>query len=207
MRNVKVPATLGVLAVVLFILPGVLLAAVQTLVLHQNLAEMVAEADRIYRGTVTSIEAGDVDINGTLVPATTYRIRITDHFKGAVDQEKDDLRIAELRVVGTMKKFLRTEGDFAQLPVLPELPRLEVGEEYLLFTNSPNAYGLSNTIGLGQGYFSITFAGSAEVCANQLDNLGLFNNMGTGMPSKGAVAYAELASIIRAEIAGAGGQP
>lgn len=202
MRFRKRTGILGVLAVVIFAIPGLLLAAGQTLVKHQNLSDMVAEADRIYRGQVTSAKASELEINGSSIPTTTYRILISEHFKGDVEEQKGDQRVAVLRAVGTDKKYLRIEGNFAQLPVLPDLPNLEVGSEYLIFANAPNAHGLSNTIGLGQGYFSISVVDSNEMAANELENLGLFKDMGTSMPAKGAVAYSELADMIRAEIAG-----
>ena len=205
MRLSRLTGSSGVLAAVLLAFPGLLFAA-QAFVKHQNLSEMVAEADRIYRGQVISINTGDLEINGASIPTATYRILVTDHFKGEVDQQKGEQKVAELRVVGTHKKFLSVNGDLASMPVLPDLPQLKIGEEYLLLTNAPNQYGLSNTIGLGQGYFQISFTDDGEVCANQLDNLGLFKSMGVSMPAKGPVAYDDLAALIRAEMATGGQQ-
>ena len=196
----------GLLAALALAVPGLLFAAGQTYVKQQNLAEMVAEADRIYRGTVLGVDAGATDVNGRSLPTTTFRIRVTELLKGSVDEQKGEVQIAELRVVGSEKKYLRVEGNMALLNNLPAPPQLRVGEDYLLFTNAPNSYGLSNTIGLAQGWFSISQQGTDEVCENSLNNLGLFRNMGGNRPAKGAIAYGELTDLIRAEIAGAGGQ-
>lgn len=202
MRFRIVTGTLGVLMAVILAIPSPTLASGQTFVRHQNLSEIVAEADRIYRGKVTSTKIENVEINGSSLATTTFKILVTEHFKGEVEEQKGDKRVAILRVAGTNKPYVRVQGDFAQLSLLPEPPRLKVGDEYLFFTNAPNAHGLSNTIGLGQGYFGINTVDDNELAANQLQNLGLFKDMGTSMPSKGAVAYAELANMIRAEIAG-----
>lgn len=191
---------LVMLAALLLVAPAALFAAGQAIVLHQNLSEMTAEANRIYRGTVQAVEEGSVDLAGTTLPATTYRIAVSELFKGDVDQQKGDLRAVELKIVGTSKSILRMEGDLAVMSVLPAPPALVIGDDYLFFTNAPNAYGLANTIGLGQGYFHITGVGKAELAANELDNLGLFKGMGEGFPAKGAVSYDALAELIRAEL-------
>ena len=206
MRFKRVTGASAVLAALLMAFPGMLLAAGQAIVKQQNLSEMVAEADRVYRGTVISVNSGNLEINGRELPTTTFRIAIKEHFKGDVDEQKGDKMIAILQVAGSNKKYLRTEGDMAMLQVLPAPPQLKKGSDYLFLTNAPNAHGLSNTIGLAQGYFSISNIGGGEMAANSLDNLGLFRDMGAGLPPKGAVAYRELADMIRSEINSAGGQ-
>ncbi|HSG40426.1 MAG TPA: hypothetical protein VLE27_12370, partial [Thermoanaerobaculia bacterium] len=85
---------------------------------------------------------------------------------------------------------------------VPELPRLQVGQDYLLLTTAPSAVGLSTTVGLGQGRFGLQGKPGQEVAVNDNRNLGLFRGMATaGAKSaeqpEGPVPYATLATIIR----------
>lgn len=196
MRSLKI----GVALLAVALSADSLLGAGQAIVLKQNLSQMVAAAERIYRGTVLSAEEVTVEIGGGQIPATSYQIGVTEHFKGDVDLQKDDQAVVELKMVGNTKPVLRVEGDLAVLPVLPEMPRLAVGGDYLLLTNAANANGLAATIGLAQGSFQISGEGKVETAVNGLNNAGLFAGMVGDFPAEGPISYDTLAAAIRAEL-------
>ena len=81
--------------------------------------------------------------------------------------------------------------------IFRDIPRLDVGRDYLLFTSAASRIGLSTTVGLGQGCFDIV--GSAAL--NRAGNLGLFRNAVTPGPSKGPIAVDDLSSRIRTILA------
>lgn len=169
----------------------------QAFVKHQSLAEMCDEAANIYRGKVLDVSSGSMELAGGEVPTVTYKLEVSESFKGEYVR-KGDKRYTEFTVVGSFKSVLRTVGDYAQLNTLPAPPALRVGEEYLLLTNAPNAHGLSNTIGLSQGCFHINGVGKAETVMNGANNAGLFRGMPQeGLAAAGALSYAEIAQIIR----------
>lgn len=102
-------------------------------------------------------------------------------------------------------------GDLMFSSLLPKMPVLTVGRYYLVFATRPSAVGLSATVGLGQGCFTIYQNGKDETVANEVNNSGLFRDMapvGVGArtlaaepsasPSSGGpMPYSELAGQIR----------
>jgi len=159
-------------------------------VLNMDLDQLCDRADRIFRGSVISIQPGTVKAGGAELPTMTYRLRVDESFKGfsnIVDGEK----IAQITMVGGASNKPIQVGDLRLLSALPELPRLTVGQEYLLLTTRPSTIGLSTTVGLGQGCFSIQKHGNEEVAVNLIGNAGLFD---------GPVNYQELAAQIRATL-------
>jgi len=179
--------------------PSLISAA--TLVRHQNLAEMCDEAAMIYRGKVLDISTGSMALAGGELPVVNFKLEVSESFKGEFVQ-KGERRYAEFTVAGSFKPVLNQVGDYARLNTLPAPPALRVGEEYLLLTNAPNEHGLSNTIGMAQGCFHISGIGKAEVVRNGADNAGLFKGMPEqGLASQGALSYAEIAQIIRDDVA------
>lgn len=161
--------------------------------LHMELGDLCGGADKIFRGTVVSFETGTVSVGGAELPTVIYRLRVAETFKG-IFAEKDGVPFVELTLVGSPKTA--TPGELARLPVLPEPPQLQTGEEYLLFTTPPSAVGLSTTLGLGQGAFHVFEDGKrGEVALNEFDNLGVFADQ-PGMPVRGSVSYSALAAQI-----------
>jgi hypothetical protein len=186
-------------------------------VLQLNLAELVNRADRIYRGKVLSVTEGVIDVAGGRLPVVTYRVAVDDLLRGNVAVVKG-LRIAELRMLGKPRPIRR--GNLQFVSSLPDLPELTVGEEYLLFATRPSAIGLSTTVGLGQGFFSIRRENSQVVAVNGANNHGLFRGMAAppaaaatpqapaaAVTGTGPVAYDELARMIRGLLAARGGRP
>ena len=127
----------------------------------------------------------------------TYRLQVDESFKGSYIT-KGDVQIAEIKMLRTLKTAPATNGAVQRLPILPELPQLKVGKDYLVFATAPSAVGLCTTVGLGQGYFSFVFRNKEEMAVNGFGNAGLFKDMPTAGPaSPGAVLYSELADLIR----------
>jgi len=163
-----------------------------------NLEEMVDRAGRIFRGTVLDIREGTVQAGGAELPTVTYRIRVDEAFKGTYQTVKG-LQIAEITMLGKLKPNQNAET--RSLPLI-DLPKLEVGQNYLLLTTTPSAIGLSTPVGLGQGTFRVTGKPGQEVAVNLNQNLGLLHGMGGGV-SNGAVRpsgpapYNALAALIQ----------
>lgn len=159
------------------------------MVAHMNLGEMALNAHLIMRATVLDVEQGSIELGGGELPVVDYTLRVEETFKGSVDTDKDTA-VVVVRMLGDIKGDAG-EGTIRKVSVLPELPRLEMGHDYVLFTTEPSAIGLSTTVGLGQGSFSIYTVDKQEMAANELDNAGLF---------QGPVTYGELADAIRNEL-------
>lgn len=158
-----------------------------TSVLRLNLEQMVDRAGSIFRGTVLDVRSGSIEVGGGQLPTTTYTLRVEERFKGTFEKEAATV---EITMVGSIKNVSTRVGDHEKFSVLPEVPRLSVGADYLLITTAPSPLGLSTTVGLGQGAFSL-FTSNREVLAvNAVGNA----NLGLDGP----VAYTDLAGQIRA---------
>jgi hypothetical protein len=181
--------TSGLLATLL-LAACIIQSAHATAVLQMTLDELTSRADRVFRGSVMSVEPGTTEVGGGTLPTVVYEVLVEEQFKGNYPSA-DGKTIVTITMVGSMKQETATNGQ-RRLSALPELPELNVGEAYVLFTTKPSAVGLSTTVGLGQGAFKIFISEDGEeLAANELDNAGLFN---------GPVTYTQLASAIRAEL-------
>jgi hypothetical protein len=168
-------------------------------VLQMDLGQMVGRADRIFRGTVLDVREGTVQAGGGELPVVIYRLRVEESFKGTFEEVKG-LSIAEIKMVGKLKAVDTSTARF--LSALPELPKLRVGQAYLLLTTAPSAVGLSTTVGLGQGAFTVIGKPGQELAVNGNNNLGLGLET-TGFappPSVGPVPYSTLAEQIRGHL-------
>jgi hypothetical protein len=179
-------------------------------VMQLNLGEMVQRADQIYRGTVLSVTSSAVAVGGGQLPTVTYRLRVDESFRGEFVSVKG-LRIAEIRTLGKFAPVQR--GAMRSVVTLPRMPDLVVGQSYVLMTTRPSAIGLSTTVGLGQGCFSIAQVGKEELVANEVNNQGLFRDMAppadarvpprgaAAAPASGPLSYTDLAGRIRGLVA------
>jgi hypothetical protein len=155
-----------------------------------NLEELVANANRIFSGTVTHAEPGSIAVGGGTLPIVTYRLLIDNGFRG----ERTGA-VAEFRML-TRQKATRV-GPLMRYPLLADMPELEVGKRYLLFVTRPSTVGLSTTVGLGQGFFHLTGEAGNEQAVNAFDNEGLFRGMTLpDLPRRGPVKYRLLAKRI-----------
>lgn len=175
------------------------------MILKMNLAQLTDRADAIFRGEVLSAEPGKISIGGGTLPTVTYRLRVDETFKGEFEAKENSSPEVEITMLGTLKADAPS-GNHARLTSsLPEVPKLRVGESYVLFTTAPSASGLRSPVGLGQGSFRIyTGPNKTELTVNELNNLGLFNGPGpsqragqrAGQRSQGPVTYTRLATAI-----------
>lgn len=172
-----------------------------TTLIQMNLKDLATRADRIFRGTVVGVNTGTVRAGGSDLPTITYRLRVEERFKGEYAVVKDDAALVEIRMVGS--KDDRTANGERHFSVFRDVPRLAMGGDYVLFTTRPSAVGLSTTVGLGQGAFSITGGGKEEAAVNSFGNAGLGRGLAptsaaSRIPAGGPVPYPQLAAAIRA---------
>jgi hypothetical protein len=179
-------------------------------VMQMNLDQMVQRADRIYRGTVLSVNAGKVPVGGGQLPITIYRLRVDEAFRGDFPEVKG-VRLAEIRTVGKLVPV--TRGNLRSAVLLPQMPELAIGRSYLVLTTRPSAIGLSTTVGLGQGCFRISQVGKNEQALNEANNAGLFDDTAVAVrqgaraalapapAAGGPITYASLAGRIRGLVA------
>jgi hypothetical protein len=175
---------------------------------QMTLPELVANADRIVRGTVIAGDDTTVSAGGGQLPATAYRIRVAEMLKGA--PASGDL--LDVRLLARPKAA--PTGSLRRGTLLQDVPEFRVGQEYLFLLTRPSAVGLSTTVGLGQGLFELRGRGSEQVAVNGANNVGLFGRPDAaaaaaatpgatarssgGRSAGGPVAYNTLASEIRA---------
>ena len=172
-------------------------AAGATTLVQMNIKDLATRADKVFRGTVVGIDSTTVSAGGGALPVMVYRLRVAEVFKGTFD-ERDGQAVVEVRMIAPAKQA-RAAGAVQHAELFRDLPRLEMGREYVLFTTRPSAVGLSAPVGLGQGAFTITGAGKEETSVNAFNNVGLNRGLErTVLPSSGPVSYARLAQAIRA---------
>lgn len=175
------------------------------MIIKMNLAQLTDRADAIFRGQVLSAEPGKIEIGGGTLPTVTYRLRVDEAFKGQFEAKENASPEVEITMLGTHKAVTHS-GNYTRLSSsLPEVPKLQVGESYVLFTTAPGKSGLRSPVGLGQGSFRI-YAGAdkTELAVNELNNLGLFDGAVSARRaargSEGPVTYTRLAVAINAEL-------
>lgn len=167
-----------------------------TTVLQMNLAQMITSSDKVFVGTVIDVSESRVAVGGGEVPAVTYRFRVADTFKGEYQQSKG-VTFTEVTMLGTLKNV--KEGVH---PII-DFPLLRIGEQYLMIVAPEGPIGLTTTMGLGQGMFSLSGDGSDKVALNAANNVGLFAGMSVGFADGVAIPYSELAALIRNIVGGA----
>jgi len=174
---------------------GMLLPLSATTIVPLDLADLSFRAESIVHGTVLSAEPGTVQVGGGILPTITYEVRVLEGFKGDF-VTKGDSQVLEITMIGDLKGNAETGGPIRKLSSVEGLPRLTVGDQYLLFTTQPSQVGLSTTVGLGTGCFHISGDGDKAVVINGYDNAGVFQGL-SGMPSSGPVSYAALVEQLR----------
>lgn len=176
---------LFILTIAAFLLAST--AASAAMVAKMGMTDLVQNADKVFRGTVLTKEPGTVHAGGGELPTIIYTLRIDDALKGDFGSGKA-ASVIEVTMLGSMKDDAPTDGYQRLTSVMNVNPVLSVGQEYVLFTTPPSAIGLSTTVGLKQGLFSVfNNAQGREMTANGLGNQGLFD---------GAVSYDELKTAI-----------
>ena len=164
--------------------------------LQMNLEQMVTHSERVFVGQVVSISETRVAMGGGELPAVTYRLRVSEAFKGDFETVKDE-QFTDVTMVGSLKDVMAGTHPITDFPVLSE------GTEYLLFVAQPGPTGLTSTMGLGQGCFNLSGTDAGRVAMNQVSNSGLFNGMSVPFSSDEPLLYSELADLITNIVGGA----
>ena len=163
---------------------------------QMNLEQLVTQSERIFVGRVISITESRVTMGGGELPAVTYRLAVSDTFKGEYEEIKGE-RFTDVTMIGRLKDVLSGTHPIADFPVLAK------GTEYLLFVAPSGPTGMTATMGLAQGCFHVTGSDDNKVALNLVNNTGLFSGMNAGFADGEAVPYDALADMIRS-IAGGG---
>jgi len=165
-----------------------------TSMLHMDLGDLTERADKIFRGTVIYVNEGTVEVGGGELPAVTYRLRVEELFKGAATEVKADKSMIEISMVGSLVHSKADANGVVKLSGFRDVPKLKMGSDYVLFTTAESAIGLSVTVGLGQGAFSVYAVDGAR---DQFMAVNEFNNAGLGLNGSGPVEYDKLSAGIR----------
>jgi hypothetical protein len=189
MRLISVAFCAGLIAASLATSPP----ADATTVKHFDLKGITSSAARVFRGTVTDVRAGSVKVGGGQLATTIYRIRVSETFKGDFATFKN-ITYTDVEMIGSVKAS--SAGGVRQFSAFRDMPRLEAGQEYLLFLTAESKIALSSPVGLAQGLFEIDTSLPSEPTANRMNNAGLAADI-----TKGPLPYAELAERVRAIIA------
>lgn len=145
-----------------------------TLVQKMDMPEVCSRADKIFRGTVVSATPGSIEAGGATLPTITYRMTVTEAFQGNYIT-KGDQSMAEITMLGRMKG-VEVDG-VRSMPLLQDMPVLDVGGDYLLMTSRPSAAGLSAPIGLAQGCYAISGKGEGLTAVNGVGESYDYNEM------------------------------
>ena len=163
---------------------------------QMNLEQMVTSSERVFVGVVIDVTESRKAVGGGEVPAVTYTIKVTDAFKGEYEEIKGE-RYTEVTMLGSLKHLAAGRHPIADFPML------SIGREYLLMVAPAGPIGLTATMGLGQGCFSLTPDEESKVALNGANNMGLFAGMTVGIQDGQPIQYGELASIINDIVGGA----
>ena len=186
MRLISAAFCAGLIAVSFATLPR----ADATTVKHFDLPRMTTSAARVFRGTVTDVRPGTVNVGGGQLATTIYRIRVTEAFKGEFATFKG-ITYADVEMVGGMKAGSATNGA-RHFQVFRDMPRLVQGQDYLLFLTAESSIALSSPVGLAQGLFEIDTSIPSEPTANRLNNAGLTADL-----ARGPLPYSDIAARVR----------
>lgn len=183
----KAKVFVAMLALVALSLPIAHAATVR----RMDLAEMCNRADRIFKGRVVSIDSISIEAGGSELPAVTYLMEVTDPIQGEFEKSKGTVFTSVTMLRGSKDAQV---GDYKRFGKSLELPQLAQGDEYLLVLTPESSIGLTMTVGIGQGCFSVVDNEKGQIAANELGNAGLSATIDE------PVGYDHLAGEIRALI-------
>lgn len=167
-----------------------------TVTVQMNLEELVTQSERVFVGQVVDISESRVAFGGGELPAVTYRIRISEAFKGNYETVKGE-QFTDVTMVGSLKDVMAGRHPITDFPVLSQ------GTEYLLFVAQSGPTGLTATMGLGQGCFNLNGSEDDRIALNFVNNTGLFNGMSVPYLSGVPIRYSKLAGLIHDIVGGA----
>ncbi|WP_083748990.1 hypothetical protein [Pelomonas sp. KK5] len=161
-------------------------AAHATQLVPQNLTQMIAKADTIVAGRVTSVSDG---ISPEGVPYTEVTLKLSAAPKpvvAAAAASRGSSRAAAsqsaaaapatytFRQYGLLKPRRMSDGRYLLPARIEGMPTWRVGEQVMSFMNKPAARtGLTTPVGLAQG--KLTIEGTRAV--NAFNNVGLFDKV------------------------------
>ena len=171
-------------------------SAEAAIVQKMNLEALCDSAGSILRARVERVEQVSVRLHGQEIPALAYTLEIRDGLKGVAD---DQLTMTLTMLDPSRLPHVKTAAGVQHVSVLPDLPHLELGAEYLLITTRPGPGGLATTVGLAQGLFRILPGpGGLEQVRNGIDNIGLLDGMAVPKSIRSnALTYGQITTLIR----------
>jgi hypothetical protein len=187
----KIPKLLLVFAAAMLLAPQIW----ATTVLEMNLAALTDRSDKVFRGTVLDVSETSVQAGGGTLTAIKYTLRVDESFKGNFATIKG-VQITEVMMLGSLKQYYSGNAP------IPGFPVLKIGGDYLLMVAPEGPVGLTTTMGLGQGAFTVYSDPntSEDMALNGFNNASLFKGMGSGVPASGPIAYDALAGYIQTEL-------
>ncbi len=140
------------------------LAQHHELVLHQNLAQLMAEAHVVFHGRVTEVRT-EKHPQFTALDTLVVTLEVKEVFYGKAG------------ATYTFRQYLSAQQD-----VISKLG-YQAGQEYVLMLIKPSQYGLSSPAGLEQGRFRVHRDAQGNVqLVNGFGNAGLFYRMEKHVP-------------------------
>jgi hypothetical protein len=135
-----------------------------TSVKKMTVADLISYGDKIIAGRVTVVTDG-FDANN--LPYTEVTIAIRESLKGNASGNYTfrQFGLAAPRDMGNGRTYVGVSPD--------GFPRFTAGEDVVVFLFATTSLGFQSTAGLMQGKFTI----SGRELANEINNLGLFNDI------------------------------
>ncbi len=139
-----------------------------TMVLSVNLEQMTETADRIFLGTVQSVEDA-YDSDGRWCQFVTFSIIET--YKGNLS--------SNLKIKQVNSKPTDTDDEtIVRSTMFQGVPQYKVGEEVVVFLHGDSPIGFTSPVGLSQGAFRVVKDDNGgKKLVNGAGNLGLFKKM------------------------------
>lgn len=160
-----------------------------------GLNDLTERADKIFRGVVTDIEQTSVQIGGGDLPVVRYRLKVAEQLKGKADVVKGENAYVEIMMVGSIKDSAPRSDGLVRFEMFKDIPRLQMGSDYVLFTTPASSAGLSTMVGLGQGAFNVFSSNKQDMVMNQ------FGNSNIDMANGDAMTYESLKQAVSAAMA------
>lgn len=168
-----------------------------TIMLQMDLGELVTRSDKIFRGTVIEIEQTSITAGGAELPAVKYTLQVNEMLKGVPSRTEDNVSIVEIQMIGKSVHDKPNADGQLKVSIFRDVPKLNKGGEYLLFTTPESAIGLSVTVGLGQGAFKVLPVDGSDT---EFTAVNEFDNAGLGLASSGPVSYTVLSDEVRSHL-------
>lgn len=168
-----------------------------TIMLQMDLGELVTRSDKIFRGTVIEIEQTSIAAGGAELPAVRYTLQVNEMLKGVPSRTENNVSIVEIQMVGKSVHDKPNADGLLKMSMFRDVPKLNKGSDYLLFTTPESAIGLTVTVGLGQGAFRVQPVDGSDTDFTAVNE---FNNAGLGLSASGPLSYAVLSDEVRSRL-------